>query len=90
MVWAQFQGRAWFYFRQWETWMSPLETCPEEKRLKDLGTALGLLGFVGITGHFPHLIGTGSTNGMAEVLLRAERGLELPSKDPFKMEIRTG
>lgn len=89
MVWAQFQGRAWFHFRQWKTWMSPLETCSEEKRLKDFGTAIGRVGFVGITGHFPHLIVGGSTNAMAEVLFQGERGLELPSKSPFKMEIST-
>lgn len=69
MIWAQFQGRAWFRFRQWKTWMSPLETRSEEKRLKDFGIAIGLVGFVRITGHFPHLIRGGSTSGMVEVLL---------------------
>lgn len=89
MVWAQFQGRAWFHFRQWKTRVSPLETCSEEKRFKDFRTAIGLVGFVGIAGHFPHLIGAGSSNDMAEVLLCTERGLEMPSKGPFKMETRT-
>lgn len=49
--------------------MSPWETCSQEKRLKDFGTAVGLVSFVGITERFPHLIRGGSTNGLAEVLL---------------------
>lgn len=64
-------------------------TCSKGKRLTDFVTEVELVGFVRGTGWFPRLNGAGSTNGTAEVPLGAERGLELRSKGPFKLEIMT-
>lgn len=48
-----------------------------KKDLTEFVTEVELVVFVGGTGQFPHLNGAGSTNVTAEVLLGADRGLEL-------------